>query len=67
MEPYSPAELWMLWIDGEMGCAGTFVVAMDDHPGAVNYLACMNESDARVAADYQNELYDFDCYPVRVK
>jgi hypothetical protein len=56
-----PPELWMLW-RGE-----GWVVSLDDAPGGETYLVATSEREARIAAEYQNDMYELNCIPVRVK
>jgi hypothetical protein len=63
--PPPPAELWMLWAEGEG--ENRWVIAMDDPAKGENYLVCFSEADAQAAADHQNAMYSLNCFPVRVK
>jgi hypothetical protein len=58
-----PAQLWMLWNPE----TGKWVCSLDDAPHGETFLVALNEREAGFAALHQNESYDLDCYPVRVK
>jgi len=61
--PDIPAEVWMLRVRG----SGMFVPAYDQIRGGECYLCAFTEREAKILADTQNEAYDLDCEPVRVK
>lgn len=56
-------ELWMLWSDVNKA----WVVSLDDAPGGESFLCCLTESEAQMAADYQNGNYELSCRAVRIK
>jgi hypothetical protein len=56
-----PKEIWMLWT------GNTWVLAIDDPRGGENFLACISEADAIACATHQNDTYNINCFPVRVK
>lgn len=59
----APSELWMLWNhDSEDWC-----LSLDDAPAGETFLVALTEKEAKKAAKYQNEQYETDCVPVRVK
>lgn len=61
--PLMPAELWMLW-----HCeSGSWVLSVDDAPGAPSYLVAFGEADAIGAAKHQADLWGLECIPIRVK
>lgn len=56
-----PEEVWLLrHRDG-----GGFVNAIDD--SGDDLLAYTSENAAKRGAEHQNEMYDLDCGPIRVK
>jgi hypothetical protein len=61
MMPPDVAELWLLW-GGD-----SFIGSIDDARDGRTVLACFSRDEALAAAKHQNELYDLDCFPVRVK
>lgn len=62
-DPAIPAKLWLLWSEGNEN----WVCSVDDAPGGCTLLVSTSEGEAKRAADYQNDLYDLGCRPVRVK
>lgn len=68
VSPPVPAQLWALWQDlpgHEHG--GYYIVSLDDAPHGETYLVAFTETEAVMAANYQNESYDLNCRPVRIK
>ena len=66
--PPIPAELWALWIDVPAHKhGGYYVVSIDDAPHGETILASLTEREAEFAAMHQNENYNLDCRPVRIK
>ena len=61
--PDIPAEVWMLRHKN----SGEFVPAYDEIRGGECYLCTLTEREAKILADTQNDEYDIDCEPVRVK
>jgi hypothetical protein len=63
-----PAELWMLRnTDGEGHDGGSWVLSIDAAREGDTYLTCFSEAEAVAAAAHQNDNYDLDCVPVRIK
>jgi hypothetical protein len=62
-QPEPPAELWMLWLPD----SDRWVVSFDEARDGTTFLVCMTEEEALRAATHQNDLYDLECVPVRVK
>ena len=58
-----PAKVWMLRCKN----SGMFVPAYDQIRGGECYLCTLTEREAEILADTQNDDYDLDCEPVRVK
>ena len=56
-------QIWLL--AGTDGLGGYIGPALDDHGGTA-WLAYPNVVEARAAAQFQKEMYDIDCQPVRI-
>jgi hypothetical protein len=62
-QPEPPAELWMLWCPD----SHRWVVSFDEARDGITFLVCMTAEQALRASSHQNDLYDLECVPVRVK
>jgi hypothetical protein len=59
MKPEIPAELWMLWTARKRWLADSAI-------GAMAYLVCFSEAEAKLAASEAKLNFDIECTPVRV-
>ena len=58
-----PKELWLFWCGQEIG----WLVSEDDAPGGCTYLVAFDEHTAKIASQYQKDLYGVDNTPILVK